>query len=102
MTEYLTVTAAATRLGVNRRTVQRWARVGDVEAHRTPGGHWRVSLDVLDRELTLAGFAAEVGVHSLTARRWCVDGKVPGAHRTAGGHWRIPVGAVDTIGRAAR
>jgi len=100
MAEFVTVTAAATQLGVNRRTIQRRIRVGDLKGHKTPGGHWRVDVESLTGDLTLAEFAGMVGVHPLTARRWCVNEKVPGAYQTAGGHWRIPLAAVDHVGRA--
>jgi len=51
MTDYLTVTEAAKRLSVDRRTLQNWCRDGKVPgAIRTPGGHWRVPVEFVERE----------------------------------------------------
>jgi excisionase family DNA binding protein len=33
--------------------------------------------------------AKEMGVTPRTVRRWCNQGKIPGAYRTKGGHWRL-------------
>lgn len=33
--------------------------------------------------------AKEMGVTPRTVRRWCHQGKIPGAYRTKGGHWRL-------------
>lgn len=98
MAEYVTVTVAAMRLGVDRRTVQRWVREGEIVGHKTPGGHWRVDVESASSDLTLAQYATVMQVHHLTARRWCAQGKVPGARRTAGGHWRVPAAAVSGAG----
>jgi excisionase family DNA binding protein len=38
----LTPSEVAAMYRVARRTVQRWARTGQVGATRTPGGQWRV------------------------------------------------------------
>lgn len=43
---------AARRLGVNRRTLQHWARTGQVQPdYTTPGGHYRWDVDRLRRDL---------------------------------------------------
>ena len=38
---------AARLLGVDRRTVTQWARLGLLEAHRTTGGHHRFRLSAV-------------------------------------------------------
>ncbi|QEL17553.1 helix-turn-helix domain-containing protein [Limnoglobus roseus] len=51
--------------------------------------------DLPPRPLTLTQYAHLLGVTSGTARRWCMDGKVPGAVVIDdAGHWRIPLWAV--------
>jgi putative resolvase len=41
----------ARRMGVDRDTVGRWIRLGQVRAIRTPGGRWRIPRSELDRLL---------------------------------------------------
>lgn len=48
----------------------------------------------IQRPLTLAQYAALMGVEHDTAWRWCKAGKVPGAVRIGRGDWRIPLAAV--------
>ena len=93
----LTLTQAAARLQVDRRTLRAWARDGSMRAHKTQGGHWRFRPQDLasPRDLTPRQYARRVGVHPLTARRWCVLGLLEGAHTTPGGHWRIPAHLAD-------
>ena len=43
--EYLRPAEAARLLRVDPRTVNRWAAEGKLRGFRTPGGHWRVSVD---------------------------------------------------------
>jgi excisionase family DNA binding protein len=40
---------AASRLGVDRRTVTNWCESGKLTAQRTPGGHWRIPESALDK-----------------------------------------------------
>lgn len=42
---WLTITQAATRLGVHRATLRRWADEGQIPVLLTPGGHRRFSTD---------------------------------------------------------
>lgn len=82
----VTVTQFADALGINRRTVHRWARTGRVRAVKTPGGHWRIDARDLERsQLTTAEFARLVGVCQRTALRWIASGKVQ-AVQTPGGY----------------
>lgn len=45
----LTVTQAAERLGIHRETLKRGLRAGRVHGYQTPGGHWRVTLEEIER-----------------------------------------------------
>lgn len=89
-------------LGVSTKTVVRWIKKGDVEAHRTPGGHWRIDVRQLtERGLTVSQFARLVGVHRLTVRRWCELDKIKHT-LTPSGRYRIPMSEVPRIGRRRR
>ena len=48
----LSLARVAAALGVSSRQVRRWARLGKIEAWRSPGGHYRVRQEELDRLLT--------------------------------------------------
>ena len=56
----LTVSRVAAQLGVSSRQVRRWIRAGTLGAVITPGGHYRIRQDELDRLLSAvtAGGAA--------------------------------------------
>lgn len=56
----VTATEAARVLGVDASTVRRHVAAGRLEAQRTPGGHWRVSVRALER---LVGRAIATGGH---------------------------------------
>ena len=104
MPEYLTVTEAAALLGMNRRTVQQWVRTGRIDGHQTPGGHWRIDREALDRaDLNVGEFARRVGVHRATVRRWAEAGRIQ-CRRSAGarGDWLIPASEVARIGARPR
>lgn len=45
----LTVSTFASALSVSPRTVRDWLAAGQVKAHRTIGGHWRIPRSELDR-----------------------------------------------------
>jgi len=93
----LTLTEAAARQGVHRRTVRGWIRDGRLPALRTPGGHYRVLAGDLDRlPMTTDDFAAAVGVCRRTVLRWCEAGKL--AARKTGREWIIESGEVDRVG----
>ena len=97
----MTVTQYAAARGVNRRTVLRWIRDGDIRAVRTRGGHWRIDARDLDRRwLTPRQFAGEVGVCYRTAVRWCESGKLAAEKRP--GSWRIDAAEVARITAAKR
>jgi excisionase family DNA binding protein len=100
--ETLKLSEFAATLGVSTKTVRRWIKAGDIEAHKTPGGHWRIFSDQLtNRDLTVVQFARLVGVHPITVRRWCHTDKI--VHSTTkGGYYRIPMGEVPRIGRRRR
>ena len=93
----LTLSEAAARMGVHRRTVRGWVRDGRLPALNTPGGHYRILAGDLDRlPLTTDDFAAAVGVCRRTVLRWCEAGKL--AARKVGGEWIIESGEVDRVG----
>ena len=48
---YLTTTEAARLLSVSPDTVLKWVRAGKVNSYRTPGGHWRIPAEAVDRLL---------------------------------------------------
>ena len=93
----LTLTEAASRQGVHRRTVRGWIRDGRLPARHTPGGHYRVMSGDLDRlPMTTDDFALAVGVCRRTVLRWCESGKL--AARKTGRDWIIEAGEVARIG----
>jgi len=47
--ELLKPTVAASRLGVSYATVKQWIYSGKIESVRTPGGHYRIPTDEIDR-----------------------------------------------------
>lgn len=49
--ELLSPTEAAQRIGVNARTLKRWAADGKVRHIRLPSGHFRFPVDVVDEVL---------------------------------------------------
>ena len=94
----LTLTEAAARIGVHRRTLRAWIRAGRLEASRTPGGHWRVRESALAQlPMTTLEFAHAVGVCQRTALRWCEAGKLEAEHEP-NGPWRIAAKEVERIG----
>jgi excisionase family DNA binding protein len=97
----LTLTEAAARQGVHRRTVRGWIRDGRLPAHLTPGGHYRVAVaDLANLPLTTDEFAAAVGVCRRTALRWCEAGKLEA--RKTGREWLIAAGEVAQVGARPR
>ena len=48
-TRYLTTRAAADILGVTAPTVIKWVEGGRLDAHLTPGGHRRISIEEVER-----------------------------------------------------
>ena len=48
------ISKVAADLAVHANTVRRWIRIGEVEAVRTPGGHYRVPTRELHRLLESA------------------------------------------------
>lgn len=97
----LTLTEAAARVGVHRRTLRAWIRKGRLPATRTPGGHYRIRVaDLEDMPLTATAFARAVGVCSRTAQRWAQQGRLR-SRRTPGG-WEIAASEVERIGRRPR
>lgn len=89
-------------MGICVRTAHRWIKSGAIEAHQTPGGHWRVNADQLEtRGLTVAQFAHLVGVHPVTVRRWCRADKI--THSTSPtGIYHIPMSEVPRTGRRGK
>lgn len=47
----LTTSQAAALLGVDRATVARWVRLGQLPAVRLPSGHWRIRRVEVERLL---------------------------------------------------
>jgi len=98
MTETLTLTRAAQRAGVHRRTLRAWIRDGRLPAHLTPGGHYRVNADDLAAlPMTTSEFARAVGVCQRTAVRWAKSGKLE-ASLDESGTWRIAASEVGRLG----
>jgi excisionase family DNA binding protein len=98
----LTLTQFAATLGISTKTARRWIESGQLEARKTPGGHYRIPEgELASRGLTIPQFARLVGVHRITARRWCKAGKVE-CSVTPGGHYRIPMSEVPRVGRHRR
>src|SRR2546427_11454049 len=54
--QYLPTEEAARRCQVSMVTVKNWSEAGNVEAFRTPGGHFRIRSSVLKRFQTAFGF----------------------------------------------
>ena len=70
--QYYTTRKAADLLGVTAPTVIKWIEAGQIEAHRTPGGHRRIAAAELHR------FAAECGFEI----EGLAKAKVPDSSRT--------------------
>ena len=51
----LTTGEAARHLAVCANTVKRWIATGDLRAYTTPGGHWRIPVDVFAAFLVQRG-----------------------------------------------
>lgn len=101
--QYVTVTEAAGRLGVHRRTAQRWVREGRLAGHKTPGGHWRVDVQSMaDATIGPREFAVLTGVGYRTVLRWCGAGRIAVAHRARRGEYRIPLTEVARVGEVER
>lgn len=49
--KFYTTFEAAKALGVSALTVWRWCKKGKIKAWRTPGGHYRIPREELDRLL---------------------------------------------------
>jgi excisionase family DNA binding protein len=49
--DMLTTKQTAALLGVDRATVARWVRLGQLPAVRLPSGHWRIRRAEVDRLL---------------------------------------------------
>jgi excisionase family DNA binding protein len=56
---FLTTRQAADLLGVTAPTVIKWVEAGRIEAHRTPGGHRRISGSEVKRFASSCGFELE-------------------------------------------
>jgi len=56
---YLTTGEVASRCQVSVGTVKNWIEAGQLEAFRTPGGHFRIRASALRRFQAAFGFAAE-------------------------------------------
>lgn len=56
---YLTTGQLAKVLEVSLVTIKKWIKQGKLKAFRTPGGHYRVTVEELERLKTTYGFLAE-------------------------------------------
>jgi excisionase family DNA binding protein len=89
-------------LGISTKTARRWIDSGQIEARKTPGGHYRIpSTELNNRGLTISQFARLVGVHRITVQRWCKAGKIEHS-TTPSGRCRIPMSEVPRVGRRRR
>lgn len=96
---YISVTEAAERLGVHRKTALHWVHIGRLVGHKTPGGHWRVEVtSLLDATLSPQEFADAVGVDYRTVLRWLKAGRLASAGRARHGGYRIPAAEVERVG----
>nr|MDO8113331.1 helix-turn-helix domain-containing protein [Candidatus Sigynarchaeota archaeon] len=50
MTSCVRIGIAASMLGVCTRTIRRWDATGKITCTRTPGGHRRISLAIIERQ----------------------------------------------------
>jgi excisionase family DNA binding protein len=99
--DVLTLSEAAARAGVHRRTVRAWIRSGRLAATFTPGGHYRIRAgDLATMSLSASEFARAVGVCHRTALRWAAAGKLD-AERWQGA-WRIAASEVERVGPRRR
>ena len=78
----LTVRAAAGRLGVGYSTLKQWIYHGKVRATHTPGGHYRIAEQEIDR--LLARGAAPAARHSRRAAQSAVIVALSGRNRLRG------------------
>lgn len=94
MTKTMTVTQFSEALGVSRKTVQRWISSGRIRAQKTPGGHWRIDADQVNKQwLRTSEFARAVGICHRTTLRWIASGKLA-ARTTPGGDYEVAAGEV--------
>jgi excisionase family DNA binding protein len=80
--QWLSLEAAAQRLGVHQTTLRRWADTGDIPVMVTPGGHRRFAMSDLDRfaeerrhQRIVAGIEQVWAERALTATRQQIDNR---------------------------
>jgi len=96
----LTLSEFAKRVGATPPTIRLWISKGEIVATKTPGGHYRIPVSQLtERDLSLSQFARLIGIHRVTARRWCeaVPPRVA-CRKNPSGYWRISMSEVPRIG----
>nr|NIT03564.1 MerR family DNA-binding transcriptional regulator [Candidatus Saccharibacteria bacterium] len=101
----LSISDAASFLGVSPATLRRWDKQGKLKAFRTKGGQRRYSVDTLEAyrrgevkppKLAVSEAAEYVGVHPETLRRWEREGIIE-PERTKGGQRRYTPGELDKL-----
>jgi excisionase family DNA binding protein len=88
---FLTSVEVATACGVSPRTVSNWIRDGAIAAHRTVGGHGRVSVNELRRFLVSRGMPVPPGLAADGPA--APDGSLPPARPPRAAGVGEPVGA---------
>jgi excisionase family DNA binding protein len=78
---YLTSVEVAAACGVSTRTVSNWMRDGAIPAHRTVGGHGRVSVDDLRKFLVERGMRVPPDIGSPEPAQRPAEAKKPGRRR---------------------
>lgn len=74
---FLTSVEVASACGVSTRTVSNWIRDGAIPAHRTVGGHGRVSVDDLRHFLVERGMPVPKGLAADAPRATPLPARVP-------------------------
>jgi hypothetical protein len=82
---------AAARLRIEQSMPELRVFLGGRQANAAPGAPQLTGWPTV---YTPKSLAAQWCVSPTTVRRWCTQGRFPGAWRTGAGHWRIPA---DTL-----
>ncbi|MDE7120661.1 MAG: helix-turn-helix domain-containing protein [Oscillospiraceae bacterium] len=94
--KYMGTYRASQKWGCSQATIRKWCNEGKIPGadHDKKGSPWRIPEDTEDFTEKYMGTykASQIwGYSQATIRKWCNEGKIPGAeHDKKGSPWRIP------------